>query len=135
MRKAITAYIVTNIVTSALQSVFDAFRDYDEDEKDEEYWMKLMLTNFASNSSAIGKTPYGNIAMSVLQGFTPSRMDTDWMNSAVKTGKEVYKLFTGEGSTEKAIRNFLKTASDSSGIAAYNVYRDIYALYEMFADD
>ena len=135
IRKAVTAYIVTNIVTSALQSVFDAFRDYDEDEKDEEYWLKLMLTNFLSNSSVLGKTPLGNIVMSTLQGFTPSRMDVDWLNSATKTGKEVYKLFTGEGSTEKAVRNALKTLSDSTGIAAYNLYRDIYALYKLFADD
>jgi hypothetical protein len=135
MRKAITAFIVTNVATSLLQSVFDAFRDYDEDEKDEEYWLKLMLTNFLSNSSVIGKTPYGNILMSVLQGFTPSRMDVDWLNSLVKTGKEVKKLFEGEGSTEKLIKNSLKALSESTGIAVYNVYRDIYALYELFADD
>ena len=135
IRKVITAYIITNVVTATLQSLFDAFRDYDEDEKDEEYWMKLMLTNFASNSSVLGKTPLGNIILSVLQGFTPARMDVDWLNSFVKTGKQVYKLFTGEGNSEKAVRNALKTLSDSTGIAVYNVYRDIFALYKMFADD
>ena len=135
IRKVMTAYIITNVVTATLQSLFDAFRDYDEDEKDEEYWMKLMLTNFASNSSVLGKTPLGNIVLSVVQGFTPARMDVDWLNSFVKTGKQVYKLFTGEGNSEKAVRNALKTLSDSTGIAVYNVYRDIFALYKMFADD
>jgi hypothetical protein len=133
-RKAITALIVTNAVTATLQTLFDAFRDYDEDDKDEEYWAKLMLTNFFSNSSVLAKTPYGNIFMSVLQGFTPSRMDVDWLNSGIKMSKEMYKLFTGEGSTEKAIKNALKLLSDTSGIAAYNVYRDIYAFYELFND-
>jgi hypothetical protein len=133
-RKAITAFIATNVVTTILQSVFDAFRDYDEEDKDEEYWTKLMLTNFLSNTSVLNKLPYISNISSILQGFTPSRVDTDWMVSAVKAGKEMYKLFTGEGSTEKAIKNALKVLSDSTGIAAYNVYRDIQAMYELFDD-
>ena len=133
-RKALTAFIVTNVVTSALQTLFDAFRDYDEDEKEEEYWMKLMLGNFASNISILNKIPYINLLISTIQGFTPSRIDTDWMSNSIKAGKAMYKLFTGEGSTEKTIKYLLKALSDISGIAAYNVYRDIYALYELFND-
>jgi hypothetical protein len=134
MRKAITAFIVTNVVTSALQTLFDAFRDYDEDDKDEEYWRKLMLGNFASNVSLLNKIPYINLMVSVIQGFTPSRTDTDWMTNTMRAFKEIYKLFNGEGSSEKALRNTLKALSDSTGIAAYNVYRDIYALIELFND-
>jgi hypothetical protein len=133
-RKAITAFVATNVVTTILQSVFDAFRDYDEEDKDEEYWTKLMLTNFLSNTSVLNKLPYISNISSILQGFTPSRVDTDWMVSAVKAGREMYKLFTGEGSTEKAIKNALKVLSDSTGIAAYNVYRDIQSMYELFDD-
>lgn len=129
IRKAITAYVVTNIVTSVLQSVFDAFRDYDEDDKDEEYWAKLMLENFAVNSSMFAKIPYINLFVSALQGFTASRADTDWMNSTIKAGKEIYKLMSGSGDPEKLLRYMLKAGSDVTGVAAYNVYRDVVAFY------
>ena len=129
IRKAITAYVVTNIVTSALQSVFDAFRDYDEDDKDEKYWAKLMLENFAVNSSVFAKIPYINLFVSALQGFTASRADTEWMNSTIKAGKEIYKLMSGSGDPEKLLRYMLKAGSDVTGVAAYNVYRDVVAFY------
>ena len=133
VRKAITAYVMTNIVTTVLQSLFDAFRDYDEDDKDEKYWAKLMLENFAVNSSMFAKIPYINLFVSTLQGFTASRADTDWMNSTVKTGKEIYKLMTGSGDPEKLLKYLLKAGSDVTGIAAYNVYRDIMAFYMFLA--
>lgn len=135
IRKAITAYIVTNVVTSALQTLFDAFRDYDEDEKDEEYLTKLMLENFLSNSSIINKIPYLNAFSSIISGFTPSRTDVDWMNDSVKAVKAIYKCFAEGKSVEPAIKYTLKTLSDASGIAGYNLYRDIYALYELFNGD
>ena len=135
IRKAITAYIVTNVVTSALQTLFDAFRDYDEDEKDEEYWKKLMISNFLSNTSIINKLPYLNAFSSIASGFTPSRTDVDWMNDSVKAVKAIYKCFAEGKSVEPAIRYTLKTLSDASGVAGYNLYRDVYALYELIDGD
>ena len=132
IRKAIVAYAVTNIVTTAISTMFDAFRDYDEDDKDEEYILKLMLENFASNSSFINKIPYINLFVSIISGFSASRVETDWMESTTKGVKEIYKLLTGEGSGEKAFKHILKALSDASGIAAYNLYRDIMALYKLF---
>jgi hypothetical protein len=134
-RKAITAYIVTNVVTSALQTLFDAFRDYDEDEKDEEYWKKLMISNFLSNTSIINKLPYLNAFGSIISGFTPSRTDVDWMNDSVKAVKAIYKCFAEGESAEPAVRYTLKALSDASGVAGYNVYRDVYALFELFNGD
>ena len=135
VRKVVTAFVITNVVTSALQSVFDAFRDHYEDDKDEKYWAKLMLENFILNTSFLNKIPYFNTIISVLSGFSASRFDTDWASDASKMIKELSKLSDGKGSVEKAIRYALKAFSDTSGIAAYNVYRDIYALYELFADN
>ena len=125
VRKAITAFVVTSLVTTALQSVFDAFRDYDEDDKDEEYWAKLLMENFLLNMSFLNKIPYLNNIFSIISGFTPSRVDTDWMGNSVKGIKEIGKLFAGEGSSHKAIVYILKTLSDMSGIAGYNLYRDL----------
>jgi hypothetical protein len=132
MRKAITAYTVTNVVTSLLATMFDAFRDYDEEDKDEKYIAKLMLQNFATNTSLINKLPYLNQIVSIISGFSASRIETDWMESATKGVKEIFKLMAGEGSGEKAFKYMFKTVSDASGISVYNLYRDIMALYELF---
>jgi hypothetical protein len=132
IRKAITAYVITNVVTTLIASVFDAFRDYDEEDKDEEYIAKLMLENFALNSSFINKIPYVNLIISIAQGFSASRVETDWMESTVKGIKEIFKLFSGEGSGEKAFKHLLKALSDATGIAGYNIYRDVMALYKLF---
>jgi hypothetical protein len=133
--RSITAFVVTNAVSAALQSAFDAFRNYDDDDKDGEYIAKLFFTNFLFNLSWLNKIPYLNSFTSIIQGFTPTRVDTDWMNDLMKMGKEAYKVFNGEGASEKLVRYGLKTLSDVSGIAFYNAYRDLYALYELFDED
>jgi hypothetical protein len=135
MRKVITAYVVTNVVTSALQSLFDAFRDYDEDDKDEEYWAKLMAENFANNTSFLNKIPYINVFGSIVSGFSASRVETDWMESTVKSAREMFKIISGEGSGEKLFKNLLKALSDATGIAAYNIYRDVVAFLKLFDAD
>ena len=132
MRKAITAYVVTNVVTSMLATMFDAFRDYDEEEKDEAYLLRLMLENLATNSSFINKIPYINQFTSIISGFTPSRVETDWMKNASDAIKEIFKLLVGEGSGEKAFEKTLRALSDGTGIAGYNLYRDVRAFIELF---
>ena len=132
IRKAITAYVMTNVVTTMLATAFDAFRDYDEEDKDEEYIAKLMIENFATNTSFINKIPYVNLLISIASGFSASRVETDWMESAVKGTKEIFKLLAGEGSREKAFKYLLKALSDATGIAGYNLYRDAMALYNLF---
>ena len=134
IRKAITAYIATNAVTAMVEALFDAFRDYDEEDKDEEYWMKLMLENFALNSSVFNKIPGLNQAVSVVQGYTPSRVDTEWMTDAFKAYTQIGKLINGEGDVEKLLKYGLKFGSDLTGIAGYNFYRDTRALIELFTD-
>lgn len=135
IRKTVTALVVTNMVTAALQSVFDAFRDHYEDDKDEEYWAKLMLENFALNTSFLNKLPYFNTIISIFSGFSASRFDVDWATDVSKMVKEISKLAEGKGSAEKAVRYALKALSDSSGIPGYNIYRDLYAIYKLFADN
>ena len=132
MRKAITAYVVTNVVTSMLATMFDAFRDYDEEDKDEEYLLKLMLENMATNSSFINKLPYVNLVVSFATGFTPSRVETDWMKNSTEAVKEVTKFVAGEGSGEKALEKTLRALSDGTGVAGYNLYRDVRAFIELF---
>jgi hypothetical protein len=157
-RKAITAYAVTGLVTAALQTMFDAFRDYDEEDKDEKYILMSLLSNFLSNVSFAEKIPYINfISDATTEGFASiydivtgakkgdkiskyftafeaSRMETSWITSYVSALKELAKLTTEDGDWEKVLKNILKALSDSTGVAAYNIYRDVMAFIEMFED-
>ena len=133
MRKAIAAYIATNLVSALIQTAFDAFRNYDEEE-DEWAILKMFLANMASNSSIINKLPYFNQITSFLSGFSSSRMETDWMEKTVTGVKQLYKWMFEDGSGEKAFKTLLDAASNATGIGLFNLYRDATALYNLFFD-
>jgi hypothetical protein len=123
--RTVTAYTITNAIAALIESGFDAFRNDDDEEMDAATFMKLYLTNFAEDMSIIGKIPYLKEFLSAIEGYNPSRSDTQWMYSSVKMVKSWIKAFSGdEGQTAKAIKNTLRTFSDFTGLALYNVYRD-----------
>lgn len=126
--RVVTAYTLTNIAAAIVESGFDAFRDDDdEEEMDLEEFMRLFLTNFASDMSLTAKIPYIKEMHSIIKGFGTSRTDTQWMESIANTLKGWIKIFSGEGNPEKVLKNSLRTFSDVSGLPFFNVYRDLMA--------
>ena len=82
------------------------------------------LKNFALDMSIGNKLPYIKEAYSVFQGYSSSRMDTQWM-------EYVYGTLTANN-FEKFLKSGLKLGSNISGFAFYNVYRDLMAtLYNL----
>lgn len=90
--------------------------------------MKAYLANFAADMSIIGKIPYLKDGLSILQGYSSSRSDLQWMESAYKTYTGIAKHLHGEGNPIYTIKNFLKTFSYISGLPFFNAYRDLMAL-------
>ena len=128
--KAITAYTVTNAVAALVESGFDILRDDDEEEIDIAEFMKLYLANFAADMSIVGKIPYLKDGLSILQGYSPSRSDVQWMQSAYKTYLGIAKHLQGEGNPVTTIKNGIKTISYLSGLPFYNAYRDAMAILD-----
>ena len=99
-----------------------------------EAFMKIYLKNFAMDLSIGNKLPVVKEAYSLIQGYSSSRMDTQWMEyliSAVTTWGKILSG-NGEGKGDKAIKDALKLASNISGYAFYNIYRDLMAtLYKL----
>lgn len=126
--RAMTIYTVTSAVSQILTTAMQAFRD-DDDEKEFEDYLKMYLSNFALDWLIIGKLPYIKEALNYAQGYSSSRVETVWMDSAFKAAKYWGKAFSGdgEGAARKAIENSLKTISYLSGVAGYNQYRDLMA--------
>ena len=118
-RKVVAAYIVTNAMAALVESAFDAFRDDDDEEMDMAEFMKLYLKNFALDMSIGNKLPIIKDIYSMMQGYSSSRMDTQWLSyvqAAINTKNPA-----------TAFKNLLKAFSSVSGYAFYNAYRDIMA--------
>ena len=127
--RVLTAYTMTNALAALVESAFDAFRDDDDEEMDMATFMKLYLGNFASDMSITAKIPYIKEVHSAIKGFTSSRSDTQWMEEMTKSIRTWYKIFAeGKGKPATAIKYSIKTISDLSGLAFYNLYRDAMAL-------
>ena len=129
MARVITAYTVTNMLCALVEAGFDAFRD-DEDELTVEEFMELYWKNLASDMSILNKIPYAKELMSMLQGYSSSRTDTQWMQYMVNTLKGVGKLLDGEGNAYTTVKNALRAYSQASGLPFYNAYRDFMALLD-----
>ena len=125
--RVLWAYTITNVVAALIESGFDIFRDDEEEEMNLEEFMKAYLSNFANDMSIIAKVPYFKEMQSLIQGFTSSRSDTQWMESFARAFKGIWKISQGEGNPHAAFKNFVRGMSSFSGIAFYNVYRDLMA--------
>ena len=127
MARVFTAYTVTNLVAALVESGFDVLRDDDDEEMDAAELMKLYFENFATNQSILAKIPWLKEAVSIFQGFSSTRMDTQWIQTFSNTLKQVAKLMQGEGSPTKLIKNGLQSISYAFGLPFYNAYRDFMA--------
>ena len=125
MARIVLAYTMTNAVAALVESAFDALRDDEDEEMDAIAFMKYYFSNFASDMSITAKIPYIKEIHSILQGFSSSRTDTQWMDETVKALKGWYKFIAeGKGKPKTLIKYSIKGISDLSGLPFYNVYRD-----------
>ena len=128
-RKVIAAYVMTNAMAALIESGFDVLRDDDDEEMDMAVFMKDYLKNFAFDMSIGNKLPVIKEAYSIMQGYSSSRMDTQWLGYLKKIFDITRKIAEGkgEGKGDDFVKYLLKFGSDLSGYAFYNAYRDIMA--------
>lgn len=118
------AYTMTSVANAALSAFVDSFR-HGDDEEDENKFLK----NFLADWLIVGKIPYFKEAMSMAQGFSSSRTDTLWLQSAFKAYEYWSKASEAkDGASMKAFDETLKSISYVTGAAAYNQWRDLRAL-------
>jgi hypothetical protein len=110
-----------------IESGFDAFRDDEEDEMDLVAFMNMYLKNFATDMSFTAKVPYIKEIVSILQGFTSSRTDTQWMQSFSYALSGTAKLFQGKGNAYKTFKHYMKGFSYVSGLPFFNLWRDSFS--------
>ena len=102
--RAFTVFASTAAASALVESLFDAFRDDDDEDAITKFinalfGEKLLDGNLGQNLLPIGSLPYLKDAVSILQGYSNERMDTEFISKIVNTAKiwaETYKLETGE---------------------------------------
>ena len=132
MARVVTAYTLTNALAALVESGFDAFRDDEDEEMDLAEFMKIYLSNFAYDMSLTAKIPYVKELVSILQGFSSSRTDTQWMQSFGYFLQGIMKNAQGKGSVQGTVKHGLRTLSYLSGLPFYNAYRDLMSALDKF---
>lgn len=129
MMRVATAYTVTNLVTSLLETAFEAYRDDDEEEEEFVDYVVSFFQSFGSNMGISTKIPYLKDLVSILQGFTSKRTDTQWMQNLVYALKDWKKIFSGEGNVYKAAYRTFSAISQLSGVALGNAMRELASVW------
>lgn len=129
-RNVLVAYTSTNLVVAIIETIISSLRDEDELEEDEA--IKKFIESFASNMSIIGKIPYLKDVVSIFQGYSASRMDTQGFTSLYYTFNSFIKNLQGEGSAFTTYKHLMKAISSFSGLGLWNAFRDLMAmLYQL----
>lgn len=125
MARVITAYTMTNMFAALVEAGFDIFRD--DEEMTEEAFLEAYIKNFMSDMSVINKIPYAKEITSLLQGYSSSRTDTQWMQYLAKTLEGIQKHLEGKGNVYTTAKNAMRTVSYATGLPIYNAWRDATA--------
>lgn len=154
--RSVTALVVTNAVNALAQSLVDAIRDDDPDKDywerfwsaftgisgDEEsawqkIWNSVMEGNFGGNMNMVAQVPYLKDALSLIQGYDVSRMDTEVMADVVQSAQAVIQNIDGSGKKTPgyALKELFAACAKVFGIPLANLSRDTWGAFRSVAAD
>ena len=118
---------ISGIANAMMQSIIDAVRD---DDKEEEYWEKLLAAfkkNLGSTFNPVSYVPFAKDILSILQGYDVSRMDMESIEKLVSAGQNMIKALSGEGkhTVPGAAINLIAEIARLYGIPVSNLKREI----------
>lgn len=154
--RSVTALVVTNAVNALAQSLVDAIRDDDPDKDywerfwsaftgisgDEEsawqkIWNSVMEGNFGGNMNMVAQVPYLKDALSLIQGYDVSRMDTEVMADVIQSAQAVIQNIDGSGKKTPgyALKELFAACAKVFGIPLANLSRDTWGAFRSVAAD
>lgn len=131
-------HIATSILTAGIASIADAFRNDDDEKK----WLELYLEAFGGNTldgiNPFSAVPYVGDILSILSGYSASRMDIEGIEELIQSCESWQKVFSGEKKNPdiwKLMMNSAKGISKVSGLPIANTMRTFESLYNFFSPD
>lgn len=131
-------HIATSILTAGIASIADAFRNDDDEKK----WLELYLEAFGGNAldgiNPFSAVPYVGDILSILSGYSVSRMDIEGIEELIQSCESWQKVFSGEKKNPdiwKLMMSSAKGISKVSGLPIANTMRTFESLYNFFSPD
>ena len=131
-------HIATSILTAGIASIADAFRNDDDEKK----WLELYLEAFGGNTldgiNPFSAVPYVGDILSILSGYSASRMDIEGIEELIQSCESWQKVFSGEKKNPdiwKLMMSSAKGISKVSGLPIANTMRTFESLYNFFSPD
>lgn len=131
-------HIATSILTAGIASIADAFRNDDDEKK----WLELYLEAFGGNTldgiNPFSAVPYVGDILSILSGYSASRMDIEGIEELIQSCESWQKVFSGEKKNPdiwKLMMSSAKGISKVSGLPIANTMRTFESLYNLFSPD
>lgn len=131
-------HIATSILTAGIASIADAFRNDDDEKK----WLELYLEAFGGNAldgiNPFSAVPYVGDILSILSGYSASRMDIEGIEELIQSCESWQKVFSGEKKNPdiwKLMMSSAKGISKVSGLPIANTMRTFESLYNFFSPD
>ncbi len=137
IKKALISYAITSVAAAMVESVFDAWRD-DEDEELWERWWNHLGGNVWENLSILGKIPFLRDGIATMTTVFGGYANTDRMEYAAfteitKVIQKGVKLWQDDHVTYHDVYGFIKSlttaASYSTSIPLQNVLRELEDLW------
>lgn len=134
-KQTLKAYIITNVVNAAAQSLMDAFRNKkDDDTTYGERWLAAYKDNVVDNLNPVQLIPYMKDILSIVQGYDVNRLDMQGLSKLFAGVRNVQKYATDADYREnhtwlEAAESLMSGISSVTGIPIYNVERDFKAIY------
>jgi len=144
--RAVTAFLLSALATSAAAAVVDAMRKNNDDEDWWETWLNNLKENMADNINPFNLLPvvkdlsaaiYNQITGTSTYGQSGNRFDIEAISSVMNAVNAWQKMLEGESNKTPYgfVLTNLKPISQITGIPAYNLVKDAVALYNSFFEN
>lgn len=140
--KAFGNFAIVSLTVTALESLFDAIRDDDDDEFTDKY-LSATIENLVSNMNLLNNIPViANISQTITYllgvgyGASSSGLETQWLTNiqnAYKSWYDVINEYRGVQNTSKtaykAIYDTIKAVSSATGLPFGNLLRELVTMW------
>ena len=131
LARAISVYVLTGVVTAAVASIADAFRDYDEFDSWGEKYFKSLIPNIISGLNPLNLIPFAKDVVSMIDGWSVNRMDMQSIQGIIYA---VQGLSSDKKPYTK-IKSLAKGFSGLSGLPIGNTMRTFESIYNFFSNE
>lgn len=143
--RAAFTFVFTSALTAAAAAIVDAYRRDTDDEEWGEVYLEALKENITDNVNPLNMFPVikdvSNYLIDSIKGeafiSSSGRMDMDAITSLIDAGDTLIKALHGEGNKTAygVVLTMARPLSQVTGIPAYNLTRDLSAVYNAFFPD